>query len=205
MSDKLSDGPDHFWEWSRMVKLSPPRFGPMIRCKGTFNMRHFSLKRACVLVASTWLLASCGGGSVSTGGSDSPPCDLSMAYADGGTSGRRIDPVAQSIGRQFNDCALKRVQSLTVGICIAHAQSNELSAQLVMPDGSAQNLNIQNVGGTCPGLIGGQLFQSTLTSTSLQSLQGVSGNWSVRVTDNNPVTTSIGSLVGWSMRAEGLQ
>lgn len=188
-----------------MVKLSLPRFGPMIRSKGTFNMRQFSLKRACAVVASTWVLAGCGGDGASSGGSGSPPCDLSMAYADGGTSGRRIDPVAQSIGRQFSNCAIKRVQSLTVGICMAHTQINELSAQLVLPDGSAQNLNLQNISATCPGLIGGQLFQSTLTSTSLQSLQGVSGNWSVKVTDNNLATTSIGSLVGWSLRAEGQQ
>jgi hypothetical protein len=34
----------------------------------------------------------------------------------------------------------------------------------------------------------------------------LSGNWSVRVSDNNQVsTTPIGSLVGWSLRAEGLQ
>lgn len=185
-----------------MVKLSLPRFGPMIRSKGTFNMRHFSWKRACAVAVSTGILASCGGGSVSTGGSGAT-CELPMAYANGGTSGNRIDPVAQSIDRQFNPCPIQRVQSLTVGLCIAHPQPLELSAQLVLPQGAAQSLNLQNVSGAGACLINGQLWQSTLTSASLQSLQSLSGNWSVRVTDNNPATTAIGTLVGWSLLAEG--
>ena len=128
-----------------------------------------------------------------------------MAYANGGTSGNRIDPVAQTVDRQFNPCGIKRVQSIAVGICINHPRTDELSAQLVLPDGSAQRLNIQNSNsaGTC--LIGGQLLQATLAPSNLQPLQSLSGNWSLKVTDNNAATTTIGTLVGWSFHAEGLQ
>ena len=173
----------------------------MIRSKGTFNMRQFSLKLAC---AGSLVLAACGGGSGSNGSSvDS--CELRPAYADGKTSGIRIENEAQTLHRQFNPCAIKRVQTLTVGVCIEHPQTTELSTQLVFPNGTTQNLSLQSASSTCPGLIGGQLFQATLPSNSLQSLQSLTGNWSVKVTDNNPATTTIGTLVGWSLRAEGLK
>jgi hypothetical protein len=188
-----------------MVKLSLPGIGPMIRFKGKFNMRQFSFRLACVGLVGSLILAGCGGGSPSSGGS-AAVCELPLAYANGGSSGNRIDAVTQTINRQFNPCPIQRVQTLTVGVCVDHSQINELSAQLFLPDGTAQNLNIQNANsaGTC--LISGQLLQTTLTSNNLQSLRSLSGNWSVRVSDNNQVSiTPIGSLVGWSLRAEGLQ
>lgn len=167
-------------------------------------MHHFYLKLACAGLAGTLILAGCGGGSTPSG-SDAATCELPLAYANAGTSGNRIDPVGQTVDRQFNPCAIKRLESLTVGICLNHPQTNELSAQLVLPDGSVQSLNIQNANSAGACLIGGQLLQTTLPTASLQTLQGLSGQWSLKVTDNNPVTTTIGSLVGWSLRAEGLQ
>jgi subtilisin-like proprotein convertase family protein len=113
--------------------------------------------------------------------------------------------MAQTVNRQVNPCAIQRVQTLTVGVCIAHADISELSTQLFFPNGTTQNLSLQSVSNTCPGVIGGQLFQTTLASNNLQTLQSLTGNWSVKVTDNNPVTTTIGTLVGWSLRAEGLR
>jgi subtilisin-like proprotein convertase family protein len=86
-----------------------------------------------------------------------------------------------------------------------HPDTHELVTQLVFPNGTPQSLSLQSASSTCPGLIGGQLFQTTLTSNNLQSLQSLTGNWSLKVSDNNPITTTIGSLVGWSLRAEGLQ
>ena len=176
----------------------------MIRSKGTLTMRQLSLKLACAVLAGSLVLAGCGGGSPSTGGS-TDFCELPLAFANGGTSGTRIDAVAQTVDRQFNPCPVKRVQSLTVAMCIDHPQINELSAQLVFPDGSAQSLSIQSASsaGTCR--LGGLFLQATHTSGGLQSLQGLTGNWSLKVTDNNPITTTIGSLVGWSLRAEGLR
>jgi subtilisin-like proprotein convertase family protein len=127
-----------------------------------------------------------------------------LAYADGRSSGIRIEPMAQTAIRQFNPCEIQRIQTLTVGVCIAHPDINELNTQLVFPNGTTQNVSLQNVSNTCPGLIGGQLFQTILTSNNLPSLQSSTGNWSLKVSDNNPITTTIGSLVGWSLRAEGL-
>ena len=189
-----------------MVKLSLSRIGPMIRPKGTLNMRQFSLKLVCVSFAISLLLAGCGGGGSTSSGGSAAVCELPLAYANGSSSGTRIDNVAQTINRQFNPCAVQRIQTLTMGVCLDHAQINELSAQLLLPDGTEQNLNIQNANsaGTC--LISGQLLQTTLSSNSIQSLPSLSGNWSLRVTDNNQnTTTPTGSLVGWSLRAEGLK
>lgn len=178
----------------------------MIRSKGTLNMRQFSLNLACAVMAGSLVLAGCGGGSPSPGGSVAV-CELPLAYADGRSdgSGRRIEPMAQAVNRQFNPCAIQRIQTLTADVCIAHPDISELNTQLVLPNGTTQSLSLQSASGSCTGLIGGQLFQATLTSNSLQSLQNLTGNWSVIVTDNNPVTTTIGSLVGWSLRAEGLK
>ena len=176
----------------------------MIHDKGTFNMYQFSLRLAGAVLAGILVLAGCGGGSAPSGGLPTA-CELPLAYANGGTSGNRIDPMAQTIDRQFNPCPIKRVQSLTVGMCIDHPQISELSAQLVFPDGSAQSLIIQNTSGADACRLGGLFLQTTLTSGGLQSLQGLTGNWSLKASDNNPVTTDIGSLVGWSLRAEGLQ
>jgi hypothetical protein len=187
-----------------MVKLSLPRIGPMIRFKGNFNMRQFSFRLAYVGLVGSLILAGCGGGSPSSGGS-AAVCELPLAYANGGSSGNRIEPMAQTTNRQFNPCAIQRIQTLTVGVCIAHPDINELNTQLVFPNGTTQSLSLQSAANTCPGVIGGQLFQTTLTSNNLQTLQSLTGNWSVKVTDNNPITTTIGTLVGWSLRAEGLQ
>jgi hypothetical protein len=179
----------------------------MIRSKGTLNMRQFSLKLACAGLAGSLVLAGCGGGSTATGSSVAV-CELPLIYADGRSngSGYTIAPnMAQTVNRQFNPCTIQRVQTLTVGVCIAHADISELSTQLVFPNGTTQNLSLQSVSNTCPGVIGGQLLQTTLASNNLQTIQSLTGNWSVKVTDNNPVTTTIGTLVGWSLRAEGLR
>ena len=112
--------------------------------------------------------------------------------------------MAQTVDRQFNSCPVKRVQSLRVGMCIDHPQISELSAQLVFPDGSAQSLSIPSASGADACRLGALFLQTTLTSGGLQSLQGLTGKWSLKVTDNNPITTTIGYLVGWSVQAEGL-
>ena len=176
----------------------------MISSKGTLNMRQFSLKLACAGLAGSFVLAGCGGSSPSSGSSVAD-CELKLDYANGDSSGNGIRPSAQTTNRQFNPCEIQRIQTLTVGVCIAHPDINELNTQLVFPNGTSQILSLQSVSNTCPGLIGGQLFQTTLTSENLQTLQSLTGNWSVKVTDNNPVTTTIGTLVGWSLRAEGLR
>jgi hypothetical protein len=177
----------------------------MIRSKGTLNMRQFSLKLAFAGLAGSLVLAGCGGGGSASSGGSAAVCEFPLDYADGINSGRRIEPMAQTVSRQFNPCAIQRIQTLTVGVCIAHTDINELNTQLVFPNGTAQSLSLQSASNTCPGVIGGQLFQTTLTSNNLPSLQSSTGNWSVKVTDNNPVTTAIGTLVGWSLRAEGLR
>lgn len=132
-------------------------------------------------------------------------CTLPMAYANGAASGNRIEPVAQAVNRQFNPCPMRQVQTLTVGLCLDHQQVSELTAQLVLPHGTTPSLTpLGPSTGAC--LITGQLYQTTLHAGSLQSLRSLEGLWSVKVQDQNQVTTTpTGSLVGWSLRAEGLE
>ena len=133
-------------------------------------------------------------------------CELPLAYANGSSGGNRIDPETQAVKRQFNPCGLRQIQSLTVGLCIDHQAIQELSAHLVLPNGSTQELDLQgtSIGGNC--LISGQLLTTTLTAGSWTALNNIQGDWTVKVRDN--ITTSstpMGYLVGWSLQADGLQ
>jgi hypothetical protein len=168
-------------------------------------MRHFPLKLVCTGLTGILFLTACGGGSNPAGGS-STQCLLPLAYADGMSSGIRIDPQAQAVNRQFNACSIQRTQSLNVGLCLGHSQISELSAQLLMPNGTLLSLPLQGVNSAGACLVGGQLYETTLPANQLQSLTSLQGPWTVRVNDNNPVsTTPIGFLVGWSLQASGLQ
>jgi hypothetical protein len=168
-------------------------------------MRHFPLKLVCTGLTGILILTGCGGGSSPPGGSNTQ-CLLPMAYADGISSGSRIDPQAQAVNRQFSACSIQRVQSLNVGLCIGHAQFNELSAELLMPNGAVASLPLQGINSPGACLVGGKLYETTLPAEPLQSLTSLQGPWTVRVKDNNLVSTApIGSLVGWSLQASGLQ
>lgn len=166
-------------------------------------MRHFPLRLVGAVLAGTWLLAACGGSSSQPGGA-AAWCELPLAYANGSSGGNRIEPLAQTVPRQFNPCPIRQVQSLTVGLCLGHQQISELSAQLVYPNGSTQSLNLPGASSAGACLVGGQLWQTTLSTGHLQSLQNLEGHWSLRVSDDNQVSsTPVGALVGWSMRAQG--
>jgi subtilisin-like proprotein convertase family protein len=133
-------------------------------------------------------------------------CTLPLKYADGSNLGYRVDPVAQAVPRQFNPCSIQQLQAASVSLCIDHRQMNELSAQLILPNKSSLDLNLQtaNQGASC--LISGRLFTVSLPASRLQVFSGLKGDWAVLVRDNDMVsTTPMGYLVGWSMQAEGLQ
>ncbi len=158
----------------------------------------------CVAVTGSLTLAGCGGGS--TPAPQSVSCELPLKYADGINGGYRIDAVpGQAVPRQFNACNLTQIQAATVSLCLDHPQISELSAQLVLPNNSTQSLNLQSAqiaGGTC--LLTGKLFTMTLPSTALPSINSLQGDWTVRLTDTNQIsTTPVGYLVGWSLKMDG--
>jgi subtilisin-like proprotein convertase family protein len=95
-----------------------------------------------------------------------------------------------------------------VSLCIDHRQIGELTAQLVLPNMSTLDLDLQaaNQGGSCLSSNSGRLFTVSLPASRLQAFSGLRGDWSVRVSDNNKASsTPMGFLVGWSMQVEGLQ
>ncbi len=133
-------------------------------------------------------------------------CALPLKYADGLNGGYRIDDLAQAIPRQFTACALVQPLAASVSLCIDHRQVGELSAQLVLPNETSLDLDLQTAsqGGRC--LISGNLFTVALPASRLQAFIALKGDWSVNVSDNDRVSsTPMGYLVGWSMQAEGLQ
>jgi subtilisin-like proprotein convertase family protein len=102
--------------------------------------------------------------------------------------------------------AVAGVLAASVSLCIDHRQMSELSAQLILPNQSSLNLNLQtaSLGGSC--LISGRLFTVSLPVSRLQTFSGLGGDWTVVVRDNDRVSsTPMGYLVGWSMQAEGLR
>jgi hypothetical protein len=133
-------------------------------------------------------------------------CALPLKYADGLSGGYSINSVAQAVPRQFTACAMEQPLAASVSLCIDHRQLGELSAQLILPNQSSLDLDLQTAsqGGSC--LISGRLFTVALPARGLQSFSNLRGDWTVRVRDNDMVAnTPMGYLVGWSMQAEGLQ
>ena len=133
-------------------------------------------------------------------------CALPLKYADGLSGGYSINSVAQAVPRQFTACAMEQPLAASVSLCIDHRQLGELSAQLILPNQSSLDLDLQTAsqGGSC--LISGRLFTVALPVSRLQAFSGLRGDWTVRVRDNDKVSnTPMGYLVGWSMQAEGLQ
>jgi hypothetical protein len=81
----------------------------------------------------------------------------------------------------------------------------ELSAQLILPNQSSLDLDLQRASQGASCLISGRLFTVSLPASGLQPFSGLRGDWTVRVRDNDRVSnTPMGYLVGWSMQAEGL-
>lgn len=158
-----------------------------------------------VLVGSLFL-SGCGGSDSVQPVGKATQCDLPLKHADGSSGGYSINFEAQAVPRQFNPCAIQQLLMARVGLCIDHRQISELTAQLILPNQSSIDLDLQTAGqgGSC--LISGRLFTVSLPVSLLQAFSGLRGDWSVNASDNDRVSsTPMGYLVGWSMQAEGLQ
>ncbi len=169
-------------------------------------MRQIRFGVLCAALAGGLFLAGCGGSDPAQPVDKSSQCTLPLKHADGLSSGYRIDPVAQAVPRQFTACAMEQPLASSVSLCIDHRQISELTAQLILPNQSTLDMDLLTAaqGGTC--LISGRLYTASLPASRLQGFSGLRGDWTVRVRDNNLVSsTPMGFLVGWSMQAEGLQ
>ncbi len=169
-------------------------------------MSHLRFGLLCLALAGCMALAGCGGSGSAGSASLPSQCALPLKHADGVNGGYRIDSVAQAVARQFSACAMEQPLAASVSLCVDHRQIGELTAQLVLPNQSTLDLDLQTAsqGGSC--LISGRLLSMPVTASRLQGFSGLRGDWSVRVRDNNMVSsTPMGFLVGWSMQVEGLQ
>ena len=169
-------------------------------------MCQFRFGLLCAAVAGSLVLVACGGSDSSRSACFPSQCALPLKHADGFNGGYRIDAVAQATSRQFSACAMEQALAASVSLCIDHRQISELTAQLILPNQSTLDMDLLTAaqGGTC--LISGRLYTASLPASRLQAFSGLRGDWTVRVRDNNLVSsTPMGFLVGWSMQAEGLQ
>ena len=169
-------------------------------------MCQFRFGLLWVALVGSLFLAGCGGSDPAKPASTASQCALPLKYADGLSGGYSINSAAQAVPRQFNPCAIQQLLSASVSLCIDHRQMNELSAQLILPNQSSLDLDLQTASQGASCLINGRLFTVSLPANRLQVFSGLKGDWSVLVRDNDMVSiTPMGYLVGWSMQAEGLQ
>jgi hypothetical protein len=169
-------------------------------------MRQIRFGVFCAALAGGLFLAGCGGSDPAQPVGKSSQCTLPLKHADGLSSGYRIDPVAQAVPRQFTACAMEQPLASSVSLCIDHRQMGELSAQLILPNQTSLDLDLQTAAQGSACLSSGRLFTLSIPASRLQALSDLKGDWAVRVRDNNMVSsTPMGYLVGWSMQAEGLQ
>jgi hypothetical protein len=165
---------------------------------------RFGLLSAALAVSS--FLAGCGGSDPAQPVGKTSQCALPLKHADGLSSGYRIDPVAQTVPTKFTACAMEQALAASLSLCIDHRQISELSAQLILPNQSTLDLDLQKAAQGAACLNTGRLLTLSLPANRLQVFSGLKGDWSVQVRDNDRVSiTPMGYLVGWSMQAEGLQ
>lgn len=177
----------------------------MIRHKGIFSMRQIRFRLLCVALAGTLILAGCGGSDPARPAGLATQCALPLKHADGLSGGYSIYDVAQAVPRQFNPCAIQQILTASVSLCVDHRQMGELSTQLILPNQTSLDLDLQSATQGAACLISGRLFTLSLPVSRLQAFSGLKGDWTVNVRDNDRVSsTPMGYLVGWSMQAEGL-
>ncbi len=165
------------------------------------------------LLCLTTLLSSCGGGGSSYVPTTPASCTLTLQYANAlNNSGISILESTDwtrsntEVSRSLS-CGLQRIQKLSVELCLQHADSSELRARLVAPDSSTQTLPLENATRTTHCL--GQdstsyLLDLTIENPAFANLTQASGQWLVQVRD---VVSGYGNgtLIGWSLKLEGLQ
>lgn len=164
-------------------------------------------------LATTVLLASCGGGGSPYTPTTPASCSLALQYAN--ASNNSGIAIAQSDDwtrintevRRSLSCDLQRIQKWSVELCLMHPASDELHARLVSPDDSTVNLPLETAIRTtsCMGQDASHyLLSLTQENGTSANLTQSTGSWLIQVRDTVPGFGS-GTLVGWSLRLEGLK
>jgi hypothetical protein len=169
-------------------------------------MYQFRFGLFCAALAGSLFLAGCGSLDPAQPADMASQRALPLKYADGLSSGYRIDPVAQTVPKRFTACAMEQPLSASVSQCIDHRQMGELCAQLILPNQTSLDLDLHKAAQVDACLNTGRLFTLSLPTNRLQVSSGLKGGWTVQVRDNDRVSsTPMGYLVGWSMQAGGLR
>jgi subtilisin-like proprotein convertase family protein len=191
-----------------MVKLSLPRIGPMIRQKGDFSMRQFSLGLVCASLAGALILASCGGTEVSdTRTLRDAACDSNNLWAViQRQSGLQIpDNNASGITVSWDNqnCSLQSVSSAKLEVCLAHTSPTDLSWSITPPN-TTTPLTLPSptpLGSSCDS--GQGQVHSTLLLSTIGSTPVTQGRWTLQVKDS--VLGNTGTLIQWRVSLQGLQ
>jgi hypothetical protein len=183
----------------------------MIRPKGSFNMRQFSLKLVCAGLAGILVLVGCGGGSAPSASLDEASCEQPWSWANGSGLGpqsfsaKSITPSAE-VNWTLQNCNLRQLNSIQLTVCIRHAETNELNLKLYrgteLTPLTLPKLNQAFQSGTCGTGSSGTPWTYSIANTSFNSTN-TSQQWRLVILDeiNNQTT---GFFDGWSFSLKGL-
>lgn len=165
--------------------------------------------RLLLLLTCALVISGCGGGGgpapSAVPASTPQTCGFDLMYADGATSGYVVASTVTSVPKSILPCGITQVQSVTLGICLKPAQTNELKVQLLNTGNPAITLDLATATVTSSSKC--QLDQGTMYSMSLPSnalSSNLNGNWQLSVQDTVPGFTS-STFVGWSLEVKGLK
>jgi hypothetical protein len=183
----------------------------MIRSKGTFNMRQFSLKLACAGLAGSLVLAGCGGGSAPSASLPEVSCQQPWSWANGSGSGsqsfsaKSITPSAE-VNWNLQNCNLRQLNSAQLTVCIRHAEPDELILELYrgteLTPLTLPKLTQASPSGTCGAGSSGTPWTYAIASTSFNA-SNTSQQWRLVISDEI-TNQNTGFFDGWSFTLKGL-
>ena len=172
-------------------------------------LMHMTATRPLLFLTCALAMSGCGGGGGATPpaapASTTQTCGFDLIYADGATSGYVVASTVTSVPKSILPCGITQVQSVTLGICLKPAQTNELKVQLLNAANTAITLDLATATVTSSSKC--QLDQGTMYNVSLPSnalSSDLNGNWLLSVQDTVPGFTS-STFVGWSLEVKGLK
>lgn len=166
------------------------------------------------LVVMTALLASCGGGGSPYVAATDAGCSLPLRFANtSSNSGIAIPesnnwtPLTGEVGRSISGCAIERLETLRVGICLKHPQLDDLQIRVSGPNGNTQTVPLSGVSATtdtlCSALdASARQVNLNVNASAFTTPSTFNGVWLVQARDNTPGYES-GVLVGWSLQLGG--
>ena len=158
--------------------------------------------RLVPLLSGLLFLTGCGGGSSAPPASPTPQtCGFALVYADGGTSGYAVNPLATSVPKSITPCGITQVQSVTLGLCVSPADVSELKVQLLGSGGTTVPVNLATATASGSCLLTGSLYSVSLPIGALSS---ITDRWQLSVQDTVSGYNS-SYFVGWSLEVKGLK